>query len=136
MKRPIFIVALFALAMVLVACGGGNATSQPESVSLTFVGTDDFKYDPATATVPSGAQVEVTLDNQGTLEHSWELVPEDADPATVTLSDAIDGIGTGPVPAGESQTITFTAPAPGTYKYMCTIPGHAAAGMVGTLTVE
>ncbi len=25
---------------------------------------------------------------------------------------------------------------PGTYEYLCTIPGHAAAGMVGTLTVK
>jgi uncharacterized cupredoxin-like copper-binding protein len=30
-------------------------------------------------------------------------------------------------------TVTFTAP--GTYEYLCTIPGQAAAGMKGLLTV-
>jgi azurin len=37
---------------------------------------------------------------------------------------------------GESDTITFTAPAAGTYDYICTFPGHALAGMHGTLTVK
>jgi uncharacterized cupredoxin-like copper-binding protein len=26
--------------------------------------------------------------------------------------------------------------AAGTYQYLCTVPGHAAAGMVGTLTLK
>ena len=29
--------------------------------------------------------------------------------------------------------MTFTAP--GTYEYLCTVPGHAAGGMKGLLTV-
>jgi azurin len=37
---------------------------------------------------------------------------------------------------GESDTVTFTAPAAGTYDYICTFPGHALAGMHGTLTVK
>ncbi|HEU5090712.1 MAG TPA: plastocyanin/azurin family copper-binding protein, partial [Roseiflexaceae bacterium] len=32
--------------------------------------------------------------------------------------------------------VTFKAPAPGTYTFLCTYPGHYAAGMKGTLTVE
>jgi uncharacterized cupredoxin-like copper-binding protein len=31
-------------------------------------------------------------------------------------------------------TVTFTAP--GTYEYLCTVPGHAAAGSKGLLTVK
>src|SRR5690625_740197 len=38
---------------------------------------------------------------------------------------------------GEEETITFTAPAEtGDYDYICTFPGHTAAGMVGVMTVE
>jgi len=37
---------------------------------------------------------------------------------------------------GETATVTFTAPAPGVYDYICTFPGHALAGMRGTLTVK
>jgi uncharacterized cupredoxin-like copper-binding protein len=38
---------------------------------------------------------------------------------------------------GESTTETFTAPSePGDYAFLCVVPGHAEAGMVGTLTVS
>jgi plastocyanin len=39
------------------------------------------------------------------------------------------------VPVGGTRSVTFTAP-PGTYKFTCTVPGHEAAGMRGTLTVR
>jgi azurin len=38
---------------------------------------------------------------------------------------------------GETVEVTFKVPtAPGTYNYMCTFPGHFAAGMRGTLVVK
>ena len=36
---------------------------------------------------------------------------------------------------GESESITFTAPAPGEYDYICTFPGHVAV-MKGKMTIE
>ena len=33
-------------------------------------------------------------------------------------------------------TLTFTAAAPGTYHYLCPVPGHAQKGMTGTFTVS
>jgi nitrite reductase (NO-forming) len=41
----------------------------------------------------------------------------------------------GVLPAGDSNTFTFTAPAAGTYQIVCTVPGHALGGMVGDFTV-
>jgi len=39
--------------------------------------------------------------------------------------------------AGETDTITFTVPeTTGEYDYICTFPGHFAAGMVGKLIVQ
>jgi azurin len=38
---------------------------------------------------------------------------------------------------GESERLTFTAPEiPGEYDYICTFPGHTAAGMAGVMTVR
>ena len=38
---------------------------------------------------------------------------------------------------GETVEVTFKVPAaPGTYPYMCTFPGHFAAGMRGTIVVK
>jgi rusticyanin len=33
-------------------------------------------------------------------------------------------------------TLTFTAATPGTYHYLCPVPGHARKGMTGTFTVQ
>jgi uncharacterized cupredoxin-like copper-binding protein len=59
----------------------------------------------------------------------------------------VDNVGVGPhnfsikelginvnVLAGQTQSITISA-APGTYRFYCNLPGHAQAGMIGTLTV-
>lgn len=39
------------------------------------------------------------------------------------------------VPVGADRRVTFSA-SPGTYRFYCRIPGHALAGMHGTLTVR
>lgn len=36
----------------------------------------------------------------------------------------------------QGAVLTFTASTPGTYVYLCPLPGHAAEGMVGTLIVR
>ncbi|HET7371180.1 MAG TPA: plastocyanin/azurin family copper-binding protein [Gammaproteobacteria bacterium] len=41
------------------------------------------------------------------------------------------------VAGGESDSVTFKVPSkPGTYLYICTFPGHFAAGMKGSLVVK
>jgi uncharacterized cupredoxin-like copper-binding protein len=37
--------------------------------------------------------------------------------------------------AGASEEVTFTAPAPGTYEFVCTFPGHNFS-MFGDFTVK
>ncbi len=42
-----------------------------------------------------------------------------------------------PTPAGmHTATLTFTATTPGTYHYLCPVPGHAQEGMTGAFTVS
>jgi azurin len=38
--------------------------------------------------------------------------------------------------AGETAEVTLTAPGAGSYPFVCTFPGHAVAGMAGTLVVR
>jgi nitrite reductase (NO-forming) len=41
-----------------------------------------------------------------------------------------------PTGAGmHAGTLTFTATHPGTYRYLCAVPGHARKGMTGTFIV-
>ena len=52
------------------------------------------------------------------------------------LADSCDaGTGTRPISPGQSKTLRIGILLKGTYEYLCTVPGHAAAGMKGILTV-
>jgi uncharacterized cupredoxin-like copper-binding protein len=132
MKKLTLIAAGFLLVILLAACNGGAA---PQPVNLTFDGNDAFQFIPSTASVPTGAEVTVTFNNVGVLEHTWTLIPPGLDPLIASEADMLGTAGSGVLGAGESATFTFTAPEPGSYTFVCTVPGHAAGGMVGTLTV-
>jgi plastocyanin len=42
-----------------------------------------------------------------------------------------------PTSAGmHAATLSFTVGTPGTYRYLCPVPGHAQKGMTGTFTVS
>jgi uncharacterized cupredoxin-like copper-binding protein len=134
-KKGFLIFTVFMLmGMLIVACGGED--SPPESAVLTFVGDDSLQFSPTSAMVSPNQTVDVTVENAGTLEHNWILVAGNTEPTEVVESNAIGGANSGLIPGGESLTFSFTAPPAGTYQYVCIVPGHAAAGMVGTLTVQ
>jgi hypothetical protein len=48
----------------------------------------------------------------------------------------IDGMQTPNVAPGGSAKLTVTFTKPGRYPYLCTLPGHAEAGMKGVLVVK
>ncbi len=136
MKYTILIIIIFFAALLLVSCGGNLAeASGLQSVPLTVEGADTFQFTPSQTTVPAGTEVILTFKNVGHLDHNFLIVAGDIDPFTITAADALNGITTGIVPGVDETTVTFTAPAPGTYTFVCSVPGHAAAGMVGTLNV-
>lgn len=138
MKRIAYLLVLVMVALMAAACGGGGSDepAAPPQERITVKAEDSFKYDPASITVPAGANVTITLENVGALEHSWLLTTKDIAPADVTEEDVISGGFTGNIAGGETGRVTFTAPEPGEYQFVCQIPGHAVGGMVGTFTVE
>ena len=46
------------------------------------------------------------------------------------------GVKTKVMGTGESETVEFVADKKGSYEFYCSVPGHKAAGMKGTLIVE
>jgi plastocyanin len=67
--------------------------------------------------------VTITFSNPAALEHN------------LTVAQGTTTLGATPTFAGGSKTLTLNLK-PGTYTYFCTVPGHRAAGMEGTLTVS
>jgi uncharacterized cupredoxin-like copper-binding protein/mono/diheme cytochrome c family protein len=99
---------------------GGTPESSAEAAQPITVDLVDVAFNPPDITVKADTPTKITLTNKGASEH------------TFTVGDL--GIDEKLAPA-QSKEITINAGA-GTYEITCSIPGHAAAGMVGTLTVE
>lgn len=69
--RKIVLLSILVIgAMLLAACG----PSGPEKISVT---TTEFKFDPTSWTVTAGKQVELTLKNDGVLDHEWVIIKKD-----------------------------------------------------------
>ena len=134
-----FLLALFATGVALAnrttnaTAGGGDAVAAApaadaggeaggEAASATSEVVDvvltEYAITPAAA-VPAGATINVV--NDGQIPHNLTITS----PAMAT-SD---------LDAGGSEVLDTSGLAPGDYEWTCTIAGHAAAGMAGTLTV-
>jgi len=85
--------------------------------------------------VSSGDEVTLTATNMGKGFHAFGIVASPDDFGNPLWGSEIAS-ATAPLKAGESGSSTFTAGAPGTYYYICTVPGHAALGMQGSFIVE
>ena len=95
--------------------------------------------------VPAGARVTIQLVNAGP-DTAHGLVVTAAGPGAswmpmMTTRPAFAGSALwflgNPTSAGmHTGTVTFTATTPGTYHYLCPVPGHAQQGMAGILTVR
>ena len=149
--RKIALGVLLVGAFVLAACGG--ASGDAASGGLT-VGSDgeNLAYAPVALTAKAGEKVSLVFKNNSTaLAHNFVLVNGGEDVANaVNDAGSEAGEAAGYVPAdkaniivsspllapGASETLEFTAPAAGTYTYVCTYPAHLGGGMKGTLTVN
>lgn len=85
--------------------------------------------------VNSGDKVTITSTNLGRSFHSFGITTSPEDFNNVIWGSEI-AAATSPLKGGESGQTTFTAGAPGTYYYICTVPGHALQGMQGMFIVE
>jgi len=86
---------------------------------VTVIATD-FRFDPDELSIRAGQPVNLTLDNRGALYHDL----------------TIEGLGfVLTANGGELGSGSLSVPEPGRYRFVCSVPGHAEAGMSGTLVV-
>jgi plastocyanin len=142
-----------ASALALAACGGdnsGTATGGGANLNISTAG-EALQYAPAALNATAGQPAKVTFKNGSAAQkHNWVLVKGGDDVAQkVDDAGAAAGEAAGYIPSdpniissvkllngAETGTASFTAPAAGTYTFLCTFPGHYVAGMKGTLTVK
>ena len=123
-------------ALLLASLAGGCAptagTSDQVTISFHF-----SRFEPSAIRVPAGIPIAVTLRNDDPIEHEWIVGPPEI--------HAVHRIGTEPshdgrpnevtVPAYATRNTTITFDQPGTYTFVCHLPGHEAYGMRGTMVV-
>ncbi len=145
-KQQFFFMAVLIVgALVLAACGGGGdagggaAPAGPQEFTVTV--KDEFTFVPDAITVKAGEEVTINFENTGTIPHSFAILkpgvtPEEVAGASEDEQHEMLVLEMHELTAGESSAETFTAPSePGEYTFICAVPGHALAGMTGTLTV-
>jgi len=136
--------------IIVSGSAGPTVAAPPTGVSheleFDFVESADFRtlafnalpgeegHNPDVA-VNSGDEVTITTNNVGMSFHAFGVVSNPDDFNSVVFDSAI-AAATNPLKPGESGSTTFTAGAPGTYYYICTVPGHALQGMMGSFLVE
>lgn len=115
------LIGLTLAAVALTACGGGGdgtTTTSPSGGAMTVTVTaTEFAFSPDELQVPAGAEVTLTLVNQGVVEHD------------ITIDELDFHLLAQP---GETVSATVTVPS-GIYHVYCAVPGHHEAGMMGTL---
>ncbi|MBK8295460.1 MAG: hypothetical protein IPK93_12160 [Solirubrobacterales bacterium] len=147
MKRSAYLLALPLVAMFLLAgCGSSDDSSSDSTAETATTPTEQ----PATDTGGSGGGKAIALDADpsGALAYTTDTL--EAKAGTVNVDFTNDAaiahdvvfedssgaeVGRGDVITGDSESVSFDAK-PGKYTYYCSLPGHRAAGMEGTLTVK
>ena len=121
--RQAWFLAAVALAAVGLA-GGVMAADRWVDAGATrlAVTARDTAFTPADLRVEAGRTVVLSFRNDDPIFHDWEV-------------EGLANVDAGARP-GQTRTIRFTIDQPGTYRIVCTVPGHADAGMAGTLLVE
>ena len=118
---------LAALTLVVAGCGGDDGGNEDEQVvgtedqpvtEFTIV-AEDLRFDLDRIIVPAGEEVTATIDNRDSgIGHNLAVSLPDGEAATE--------IENGPV----EQTLTFTAPEPGEYDFVCDPHASTMKGVV------
>jgi uncharacterized cupredoxin-like copper-binding protein len=106
------------LGVAALAFAAAGAAFAHGSATKVTVKATEFKFALSTKSVKAGS-VTFTVKNAGKLPHDFK----------------IGGKKTALIKPGKSAKLTVTLKK-GKASYICTVPGHAAAGMKGTLTVK
>ena len=119
-KIRVFTLGLVATGVLLWAlpATAHRTAAKATVVTVTAGKPSEFRFTLSTKTVKHGA-VSFKVTNSGALPHDF----------------SINGKKTKLLSPGQSQTLAVSFAKAGKSPFQCTVTGHAAAGMKGTLTV-
>jgi plastocyanin len=105
------------------AAPAASGEGAEEKLSLEANPEGQLKYNTTSLSAKAG-KVSIAFANMSPVGHNVTIA---------SSSGAV--VGATPTFQGGSKTVALNLK-PGTYKFYCSVPGHRAAGMEGTLTVK
>ena len=130
--------------IVFAAQPSGGAEGGPPPLQASTDAGGALKYQQETLNAPADQALTLDFQNPSALQHNWVLVKPGQEQAVVDAAAAKNGDATGLegtiavgalLNGGGNEQIQILATPAGSYTYLCTVPGHYAAGMKGTLTL-
>jgi len=129
--KPRVVVFALLTAVLLSGCAAAAAVEPPRGLTISLRYS---RFVPSAVEVSAGVPVTITLRNDDPIAHEWIVGHPEI--------HAAHRLGTEPthegrptevsVPPFGSRTTTVTF-APGTYTFICHLPGHESYGMTGRL---
>ena len=110
------VVALLAFTPAAASLAAGSHASATRDT----VGAKEFSFKLSTRSIGRPGKVAFTVKNRGSIVHNFK----------------INGKSTRNLQPGRTATLSVSFKKKGRYRYLCTEPGHAAAGMRGVFTVR
>jgi len=116
------IVAAVSIAALTPAGLASARTESPARAAATTISVSgkEFSFRLSNASIPKPETVTFSFHNVGTMAHDFD----------------IGGKKTPLIGPGKTTRMTVTFHEKGRFKYLCTVPGHAEAGMKGVFTVR
>lgn len=148
-----FTLVAIALALGISACGGssggGSKSSSSAAASTPASSSTATSSAAASSSGSASGALSIAADPSGALKFTKSTLTARAGTVTIsftnssplahnlTVQQGTNGpvLGATPTFMGGTKTLKLTLKA-GTYTYYCSVPGHRAAGMQGTLTVQ
>ncbi|MGH2826197.1 MAG: multicopper oxidase domain-containing protein [Actinomycetota bacterium] len=123
-----FVAIAFGVGLIAQAAFGGQTDVNTVAVSAESTGGEqnvatvelgDLFIKPAEISLEPG-DASITVRNNGKTQHDFTVTG-------VTATKLLD--------PGSEETVALTGLEPGTYDFICSVPGHADGGMKGVITV-
>ncbi|GAA5521372.1 plastocyanin/azurin family copper-binding protein [Aliifodinibius salicampi] len=147
---------LTKITLILAVLFTGVISSAMAQRTIEIIGTDNMKFDVTTIEATPGEEITIKLTTKSqipkqAMAHNVVVLDKDTEVDAFANASARardneylapdyeDQIvaATGLAGGGETVEVTFTVPEDkGDYEYICSFPGHYAAGMKGILTVK
>jgi plastocyanin len=155
-KLPALLLSAAALTLGIAACGGSSGSSSSAAGASTSAATSAASSGTGTSAGTSSAaaaggatSLAIAANPSGSLAYDKKTLSAKAGKVTITMTNmapighnitiqqGTNGavLGATPTFQGGTKSVSLNLKA-GTYTFYCSVPGHRAGGMVGTLTVS